>query len=132
MSYTYSEKSKQKLATVDPRLQRVFNEVIKYYDHTIICGKRTLAEQQEAYDKGFSKLKPGQSKHNVEPLSLAVDAAPYPIDWTDYYSFYHFAGFVLGIASGLGIHLRWGGDWDSDHDLKDQTFMDLGHFELKD
>lgn len=131
MSYKFSESSQAKLLTCDPRLQRVFNEVIKGFDCTIICGKRSLAEQQEAYDKGFSKVKPGQSKHNVEPLSQAVDVAPYPIDWHNTEAFCHFAGFVMGIAHSFGVSLRWGGDWDEDRDLKDQTFMDLAHFELK-
>jgi peptidoglycan L-alanyl-D-glutamate endopeptidase CwlK len=59
--------------------------------------------------------------------------APYPIDWNDTKRFYHFAGFVLGVAksSKIAIPIRWGGDWDSDNDLNDQTFMDLVHWELK-
>ena len=73
---------------------------------------------------------PNYSKHNQEP-SLAVDVAPWPIDWNDSHRFYHFAGFVLGIAAALNIRLRWGGDWDSDFDLRDQTFFDLPHFELE-
>ena len=130
MAYHFSAKSQAKLATCHPDLQRVFNEVIKHYDCTILCGQRTAAEQEELFEKGLSKKGPGSSKHEAKPLSLAVDVAPYPIDWEDHYGFYHFAGFVLGIAEGLGVKLRWGGDWDGDHDLDDQSFMDLGHFEL--
>jgi peptidoglycan L-alanyl-D-glutamate endopeptidase CwlK len=26
--------------------------------------------------------------------------------------------------------IRWGGDWDMDNDLSDNTFNDLVHFEL--
>jgi len=67
---------------------------------------------------------------------MATDAAPWfqeepNIRWYDTKSFYHFAGFVLGIAAVMGIELRWGGDWDMDDDLHDQTFNDLVHFELK-
>ena len=42
------------------------------------------------------------------------------------------AGYIQATADKLGIKIRWGGDWDSDGDLDDQTFMDLGHFELVD
>jgi hypothetical protein len=62
---------------------------------------------------------------------LAVDVAPYPVDWNDKERFYYFAGFVKGVASSLGISIRWGGDWNSDNNLKNQTFFDLPHFELK-
>lgn len=126
----FSKSSQAKLDTCVPELRQVFAEVIRHYDCTIICGSRTAAEQQELFEKGLSKKPAGSSKHETLPLSEAVDAAPYPVDWEDYYSFYHFAGFVLGIAAGMGITLRWGGDWDLDRDLRDQTFMDLGHFEL--
>lgn len=67
--------------------------------------------------------------HNKTP-SLAVDVAPWPIDWNDKNRFYHFAGRVQGIAQMFNIKIRWGGDWDSDNDLKDQNFYDLPHFEL--
>ncbi len=61
---------------------------------------------------------------------MAVDIAPYPIDWKDHKRFYYLAGIVKGVASQMGIKVRWGGDWDSDNDLNDQSFMDLGHFEI--
>ena len=67
---------------------------------------------------------------------MATDVAPWfeekpHIRWLDTKSFYHFAGFVLGIAASMGFELRWGGDWDMDNDLHDQSFMDLVHFEIK-
>ena len=69
-------------------------------------------------------------KHNRKP-SAAIDVAPWPIpDWEDLKTFYFFSGVVKGIANCLEIKIRWGGDWDSDNDLNDQTFNDLVHFEL--
>jgi len=44
--------------------------------------------------------------------------------------FYHFAGYVLGVAEILGIKIRWGGDWNGNFDLKDQNYYDLPHFEV--
>jgi len=61
---------------------------------------------------------------------------PYPVDWEDTKRFYHFGGYVLGVASELfkrgeiTHRLRWGGDWDGDTDVSDQQFNDLPHFEL--
>ena len=50
---------------------------------------------------------------------------------------YFFGGVVLGIAKMLKAEgkidssIRWGGDWDGDTHIKDQTFIDLPHFEIK-
>ncbi len=42
----------------------------------------------------------------------------------------YFAGLVRGIAVSWGVKIRWGGDWDMDGDLKDNSFDDLVHFEI--
>ena len=68
--------------------------------------------------------------HNNKP-SLAIDVAPYPIDWDDKISFYHFVGYVKGTADQLGIKIRCGADWNCNNNLHDQTFFDLTHFELR-
>lgn len=127
---TFSKSSFDKLKTTHPDLQRLFQEVVKHYDCTILCGHRSQADQEQALKEGKSKLDWPNSPHNTEP-SRAVDVAPCPIDWNNIKAFYHFAGFVRGIACQLGISLTWGGDWDSDFDLNDQKFNDLPHFELK-
>ena len=98
-------------------------------DFTICCGHRNEADQDEAFHMGLSKKHWPESKHNREP-SEAIDIAPWPIDWKDENAFYHLAGIVRAEAKRLGLPIRWGGDWDGDFDLQDQTFMDLGHFEL--
>lgn len=128
MAY-YSERSKDKLITADPRLQVVFAEVIKYFDCSILEGHRDRESQNEKFRQGLSKLKWPDSNHNSLP-SKAVDAVPYPIDWNDRERFHFFAGFVKGIAASLGIAIRWGGDWNSDTEVKDNNFDDLPHFEL--
>lgn len=126
---TFSQTSIDRLATCHPNLRKVFAAVIMHVDCTILCGHRGKAEQQRAYLEGNSKLQWPNSKHNGTP-SLAVDVAPYPIDWRAFARFHRFAGFVLGVASQLGVKLRNGGDWDRDFDLKDQKFNDVMHFEL--
>ena len=125
----YGSASKNRLVTSDMRLQEVFNEVIKHFDCTIVTGYRSEIEQTVNYDAGRSKVQYPNRKHNSVP-SRAVDAAPYPIDWNDRERFTLFAGYVLGIASSRGIKLRWGGDWDKDTQVNDNSFDDLLHFEL--
>ena len=129
--FHFSASSKRQLSTCDVRLQRVFNKVIENYDCKIICGHRSEADQMLAFESGKSELLWPDSNHNELP-SKAVDVMPYPINWFDYQRAAHFAGFVLGIAQGMGIKLRWGGDWDRDGEIKDHRFKDYPHFELMD
>lgn len=126
--FRFSEQSRRHLDTCSENLQRVFERVIAGYDCTIICGHRGKEAQNEAFRTGASKKQWPESNHNDLP-SRAVDVAPYPIDWKNSKRFYHFAGYVQAVAEEMGVRLRWGGDWDSDRDLDDQTFMDLVHFE---
>lgn len=127
---SFSQQSKSKLALAHPDLQKLFNEVIKYYDCTILESYRGQQEQDQAVAQGRSKLPFPQSKHNTNP-SLAVDVSPCPIDWNNIVRFHYFAGFVFGIASKLWIsNLRWGGDWKRTMDSGHNSFNDLVHFEL--
>tara|TARA_R100000049_G_C1946920_1_gene92439 strand:- start:186 stop:443 length:258 start_codon:yes stop_codon:yes gene_type:complete len=81
--------------------------------------------------EGKSKLDWPKSRHNSFP-SMAVDCVPYPVpDWDESEPFIRFAHFVLGVAHQQGVLLTWGGDWDSDWDLKDNRFNDYPHFELR-
>lgn len=126
----FSELSKQRLSTCHPNLQLLFNEVIKEFDCAILVGFRGKEDQEKAFSERTSQEHWPNSKHNTTP-SIAVDVAPWPIDWGNKKRFYYFAGYVMGTAIRLGIPLRWGGDWDGDKDLDDQTLYDLVHFEIK-
>ncbi|MBM5782930.1 MAG: M15 family metallopeptidase [Pelagibacterales bacterium] len=123
----FSKKSAERLATCHPDLQKIFNEIIKTRDCTIICGARTLEDQQAAFKGGFSKIDGinRKSKHQIskeQPLSLAVDVLPYPIKWEDKASHDNFARAVKATAEHLGIKVRWGGDF--------KDFRDAPHYEL--
>ncbi len=126
-----SQSSYQKLATCDDKLVDLFCEVAKYFSFTVIEGHRGKEAQNHAFATGKSKLKCPEGKHNKAP-SKAVDAIPNPIDWNDRERMSMFAGFVLAIAAIKGIKIRWGGDWNSDTQVKDNSFDDLVHFELLD
>lgn len=127
----FGSSSRKQLDSVHALLQTLFNEVVKVYDCSILVGHRGKDDQNRAFEDRpqRSKLPWPEGNHNASP-SLAVDVAPYPIDWDNTKRFYHFAGYVQGIADELGIDIRWGGDWDRDYDLDDQSFNDLIHFEL--
>jgi len=38
---------------------------------------------------------------------------------------------VRGIGKQLNVNIRWGGDWDSDGEVADNSFDDLVHVEIK-
>ena len=123
----FGRRSNQRLETCDPRLQQLFRAVVNVVDCAVLEGHRSPERQAELLAAGKSKVK--VSKHNSSP-SLAVDVAPYPIDWDDTERFVRFGTYVLAKARELDIPIRWGGDWDGDGDRSDQTFDDLVHFEI--
>jgi len=143
----FGRRSRRNLDTAEYDLQRLFNEVVKYFDCSVIYGNRTAEEQFELFKQGreFKNgvwIKTGKqptvtncdgitilSNHNYSP-SKAVDVVPYPVDFSDTRRFYMFIGFVKGIATLKGINIISGSDWDGDTQVKDQTFNDLAHFEL--
>ncbi len=131
----FSQASFSKLATCHQDLQVLFYEVIKHFDCTILEGYRNKEDQEKAFSAGNTQLHWPHGKHNRQP-SMAVDVAPYPIDWKNTKRMYWFSGFVMGIAQklkdeGKMTHgVRYGGDWDGDKEIDDQNFNDLVHFEL--
>jgi peptidoglycan L-alanyl-D-glutamate endopeptidase CwlK len=135
----FSQESFSKLSTCHMELQTLFYEVIRSFDCKVTEGHRNEIDQNEAFNRGVTKLKWPDGKHNKQP-SMAVDVYPYPVNLSNepknIARFYLFAGYVLGIAERLKqegkmtYSIRWGGDWDGDKDITDQKFNDLVHFEL--
>jgi peptidoglycan L-alanyl-D-glutamate endopeptidase CwlK len=149
----YGHESISELGSTHPDIQKVMLKVVKRFDNTIVYGYRNPGFQFELYKKGRSFIK-GKwiitdlkavvtykdgtkevSKHNTVPAE-AVDAIPYPIDWTDTKRMCYFAGWVMSITAemfekGEITHeFRWGNDWDRDTEIRDETFNDLCHFEI--
>ena len=131
----FSQTSIDRLELVHPLLKELaFTVVDKVHDCTVVYGARTLEEQRVLVAKGASKTM--NSKHLIQAdgYAHAIDLAAYPIDWNDQRRNYWFAGMVHAVAAlqfPPEWRLRWGGNWDMDDDLNDQTFMDLVHFELR-
>jgi peptidoglycan L-alanyl-D-glutamate endopeptidase CwlK len=114
--------SKLKLATCDARLQQFVTALVADVDAgkvpgvsdiTVLCGYRGQAEQNAAFQAGTSKLIYPHSKHNRVP-SMAVDLAPYPIDWKDTEAFEALRRYALALASRMGIRIRVI-SWDLPH-----------------
>jgi len=148
----FSNRSRQRLATCRPEIQRVFGKVIQVVDCSILEGHRNKERQDLMLAKRQSKVPWPKSYHNREP-SDAVDAIPWPIDWSfeqellwavqrgnrkavkrimhAIQRWAMFIGYVLGVADEMGIRLVSGSDWDRDFDLADQNFDDWPHFQLE-
>ena len=122
----FGKRSKRRLKGIHPKLVSVLNELVKIMDVTVIEGIRSKERQLELLEKGATKVK--YSKHMD---GKAVDLAPYPIDWKDRDRFHFMGGMIRGIAKQLNVSVRWGGDWDSDGEVKDNGFDDLVHVELR-
>lgn len=116
---SFGTSSRKKLDTCHDSLVAICELVIETYDFTVLEGHRSDKRQEELFRQGKSKLRAGQSKHNNE-ISLAVDIAPYPIDWENPKRFYLLSGMMFQAAADLSIRIRWGGDWDSDWVHTDQ------------
>lgn len=125
----FSKLSLAKLQTCHPALQELLQEAIKQEDFTVLCGHRNENEQEDAVRTKHSTQHWPNSKHNAIP-SLAVDIAPYPVDWQDTARFARLAGYIERIAWEKAIPIRWGGDWNNNGRTKDERLIDMPHLEL--
>jgi len=131
----FSQSSIDQLKTCHPDLQTLAYEVIKHFDCKCTEGHRGKEAQDKAFAEGKSQKRFPNGNHNSFP-SNAMDLYPYPIDMKNTNRFYWFAGFVMGVAEMLYLtgkmkhKIRYGGDWDGDKDITNQTFFDLVHFEI--
>lgn len=143
---SFGPASRSKLDTCHPDLILIAERVIEIFDFSVLEGRRDDALQYQYFLEGKSQLDgiTNRSNHQVDevqPLSMALDAAPYPINFQQVEKakarFYMMAGYFFQAAADLyregkiSHTLRWGGDWDGDKEFKDQSFDDLPHFELQ-
>jgi peptidoglycan L-alanyl-D-glutamate endopeptidase CwlK len=123
----FSKRSTKELDTVHIVLQRLLKRVIERTDFTVLCGHRGQAAQDAAYAEGKSKLKFPFSRHNVSP-SMAVDVAPWPIDFKDMQRFRELAEIMkeewslMAESERMRYRLEHGGDW--------LTFADWAHWQI--
>ena len=132
------DRSKKNLAKAHPLLQKLFNAVAaetaamngKKPGIIVLDATRGKAAQELAFAQGRTKVHFGDSAHNYVP-AIALDVCPAPIDWKDTSKFIILGKrFVLPIAKEFGIPIRWGADWNMNSNLKDESFVDMPHYEL--
>lgn len=119
---SFGAKSMSRVREADPDLQRVLHRAIKIMNFTVLDVYRSNERQLLMHSQGVSKALPGQSPHNYQP-ALAVDIAPWPIDWGDKGRFYRLAGIMEACAKEECVEIEWGGDWT--------TLLDMPHFQRK-
>ena len=157
----YGATSLQRLGTAHELLQHLMKRVGTHYPNTILEGERSEEQQRKNVEKGVSKTMDSKHVRSpAEAVDTAPDPLEWPQTGKlksriesvagqltdeqeteimalvgeyvkDVARYYYFGGFVLGTAEELGIDIRWGGDWDGDRDLDDQSFDDLVHFEVR-
>lgn len=126
--------SKARLAKAHPLLQKLMNEAIKKASFTILDSQRGRKAQEEAYRKGYSKVRFGSSAHNWNP-AIALDLAPLPLSWEnsaknlDRWRVLQI-DVIKPLAASLGIPIRQGIDWNRNGNLTDDGWDDLPHIEL--
>ncbi|WP_153069767.1 M15 family metallopeptidase [Psychromonas sp. psych-6C06] len=113
--------------------------LLNFVDVGVACGYRDETAQTAAFTSGASKVQWPKGKHNTLPSS-AVDLYAYVSGvgaimdhnhsprCAEYYA--RIAGLLEAYCELKGYQFRWGGNWDGDESLDDQSFNDLMHFEI--
>lgn len=110
MAWKWGKTSLDRLVTCDKRLQDLADMMLarSEFDLTITCGYRTKEEQEDAYQKGTSRAKFGQSKHNVFP-SKAIDIIPVKVNWdSNDWKWAYMCALAYDCAMELGIKIKCG------------------------
>lgn len=151
----FSETSLSKLRAADVQLQLCAQDTVEHFDISVLWTHRGQADQDDSFARGTSKVRWPHGAHNSIP-SRAIDICPYHRTYgkligndaqvesimrtaglgksavvamiREHYCL--MAGIFLAHAKKRGIAVRWGGDWNQDNDLFNNSFDDLGHFEL--
>ena len=142
--YPYSKRSLKKLLNIDANLVDLLFEAANFLDLKIVQGYRSPEEQNKLYKQGKS-TKDGYIKLSKHQSGKAVDVMPLPTginiyltDFENSLRWAYFTGFMQGLASAHNITLRTGWKWRANpqktitRDLKDNTFLDSNHLEIKD
>lgn len=121
----------EKLRTLHPNLSRLVRAVAQTWDVVILETSRTPERQAALVAGGQSQRV--DSKHLMQPdgYAHAIDLAPLPVDWNDARRWYYFGGYCLAMAESLGVRVIWGGDWNHNTQVTDQSFNDLDHLEVR-
>lgn len=157
MPFQFSQRSRDRLADVHPDLVRVVERALEItpVDFMVVEGVRSDEQAFINYGKGrtveecAAKSVPAKyaqpsldkvtwlkdplaTKHRrqADGFSHAVDLLPSPYDWKAAEPFDQLAMAMRVAAGELGVHIRWGADWDEDGNPREKGESDSPHFEL--
>jgi peptidoglycan L-alanyl-D-glutamate endopeptidase CwlK len=121
MTFSLSQKSKDRLSGVHPDLVKIVNRAIQITtcDFAVLEGVRSLARQEQLVKAGASQTM--KSRHLT---GHAVDLGAYvngSVRW-DWPLYNQLADSMKKAADELKIPIEWGGDWT--------TLKDGPHFQL--
>ncbi len=123
MTYQLGKRSKDRLLGVDPRMVTVVEKAITIseQDFSVICGLRTVKEQEALVAKGASQTM--KSKH-LEGLAVDlmayIDGGRWELNLYD-----EIADAIRKAAIELGVNVRWGAAWHKTLNEWDGTAEDL-------
>lgn len=123
MGYVLGKRSKEKLQGVDPRMVRIVERAIELseQDFSVICGLRTVAEQEALVAKGASQTM--KSKH-LEGIAVDLAAWCDGIRW-ELNLYDEIADAMRKAAIEEGVTIRWGAAWHKTLNEWDGTAEDL-------
>lgn len=159
MTYVWGKASQDKIALLDPRMQKVLNHYITLarHDSTIVEGRRSDQQCYINFGKGRTDTQciaggcpvkyaqPGLAKVTWLGHALssnhrggkAVDLYPYPVslvlgrpDKEWMPIFKEIAEDMKKTAAAVGVTIRWGADWDNDGVSHERGETDNPHFEV--
>ncbi len=127
--FLFSERSKERMEGVDPRLIEVMELAIELskidFGVPEYGGLRTVEDQKFLFQTGKSKAD-GISRPSYHQSGRAVDVYAYidgAASWEECHLLY-VAAAVLQASNKLGYHVSWGGLW--------ANFVDMPHFQIED
>lgn len=130
--YSFSEKSRERLSTVDSRLQEVMERALQLspIDFGIpeYGGLRTAEEQNYLFQTGKSPKTDGYDKKSYHQTGKAVDVYAY-VDGKASWDTEHLAMVataVLQAACKLGYWVEWGGLWKDYGEHGDMPHFQIG------
>ena len=123
MTYQLGKRSKDRLLGVDPRMVAIVEKAITIseQDFSVICGLRTVKEQEALVAKGASQTM--KSKH-LEGLAVDlmayIDGGRWELNLYD-----EIADAIRKAAVELEVNVRWGAAWHKTLNEWDGTAEDL-------
>lgn len=123
MSYQLGKRSKDRLLGIDPRMVAIVERAIEVseQDFSVICGMRTVAEQEALVAKGASQTM--KSKH-LEGLAVDlmayIDGGRWELNLYD-----EIADAMRKSAIEQGVNIRWGAAWHKTLNEWEGTAEDL-------